>query len=121
MKDSYGREINYLRVSVTQRCNFRCAYCGAADPDARELSPGQFEIGRVISPEGNVEGSEGKYMYAYSELRYVQNRTLYFVSEYYQEGTIRMSTGNLFAVDVYDGHLYQAIAGSNNTYTLRDF
>ena len=81
----------------------------------------QFEIGRVISPEGNVEGSEGKYMYAYSELRYVQNRTLYFVSEYYQEGTIRMSTGNLFAVDVYDGHLYQAIAGSNNTYTLRDF
>ena len=81
----------------------------------------QFEIGRVISPEGNVEGSEGKYMYAYSELRYVQNRTLYFVSEYYQEATIRMSTGNIFAVDVYDGHLYQAIAGSNNTYTLRDF
>ena len=44
MKDSYGREINYLRISVTQRCNFRCAYCGAADPDARELSPGQFAL-----------------------------------------------------------------------------
>ena len=44
MKDSYGREINYLRVSVTQRCNFRCAYCGAADPNARELSPGQFAL-----------------------------------------------------------------------------
>lgn len=81
----------------------------------------QFEIGRVTSPEGDVEGSDGKYMYAYSELRYVQNRTLYFISEYYHQGTIRMTTGNIFAVDVYDGHLYQAIAGSNNTYTLRDF
>lgn len=27
MKDSYGREINYLRLSVTDRCNFRCKYC----------------------------------------------------------------------------------------------
>ena len=42
MKDSFGREINYLRISVTQRCNFRCAYCGAARPDARELTPEQF-------------------------------------------------------------------------------
>ena len=42
MKDSFGREINYLRISVTQRCNFHCAYCGAAVPDARELTPEQF-------------------------------------------------------------------------------
>lgn len=27
MKDGYGREINYLRLSVTDRCNFRCQYC----------------------------------------------------------------------------------------------
>ena len=27
MKDSYRREINYLRVSVTDRCNLRCVYC----------------------------------------------------------------------------------------------
>ncbi|MBA3470578.1 MAG: GTP 3',8-cyclase MoaA [Herpetosiphonaceae bacterium] len=25
--DSYGRRINYLRVSLTDRCNFRCFYC----------------------------------------------------------------------------------------------
>jgi len=25
--DSYNRSITYLRVSVTDRCNFRCAYC----------------------------------------------------------------------------------------------
>ena len=27
MFDSYNREINYLRVSVTDRCNLRCTYC----------------------------------------------------------------------------------------------
>jgi cyclic pyranopterin phosphate synthase len=27
MIDSYGRTIDYLRISVTDRCNFRCVYC----------------------------------------------------------------------------------------------
>jgi cyclic pyranopterin phosphate synthase len=27
MKDSFGREINYLRISVTEGCNQRCVYC----------------------------------------------------------------------------------------------
>jgi len=27
IEDSFGRRINYLRVSVTDRCNLRCIYC----------------------------------------------------------------------------------------------
>ena len=27
MKDKFGREIDYLRVSVTDKCNLRCIYC----------------------------------------------------------------------------------------------
>ncbi|EMB1202680.1 GTP 3',8-cyclase MoaA [Campylobacter coli] len=27
LTDQFGRKINYLRISVTQRCNFRCLYC----------------------------------------------------------------------------------------------
>ncbi len=27
MRDQYGRSIEYLRISVTDRCNFRCVYC----------------------------------------------------------------------------------------------
>ena len=27
MKDQFGREINYARISVTDRCNLRCRYC----------------------------------------------------------------------------------------------
>ena len=31
MTDSYGREINYLRISVTDLCDLRCRYCMPAD------------------------------------------------------------------------------------------
>ncbi len=27
MKDKFGREIDYMRISVTDRCNLRCRYC----------------------------------------------------------------------------------------------
>ena len=27
MLDQFGREISYLRISVTDRCNLRCRYC----------------------------------------------------------------------------------------------
>jgi len=29
--DPFGRHISYLRVSVTDRCDFRCVYCMAED------------------------------------------------------------------------------------------
>ncbi len=29
--DSYGREISYFRISLTDRCNFRCIYCSPSD------------------------------------------------------------------------------------------
>jgi cyclic pyranopterin phosphate synthase len=44
MLDSYGREINYLRVSVTDRCNFRCLYC---KPSPNHKKPVPFE--KIIS------------------------------------------------------------------------
>lgn len=31
MRDLYGRRINYLRLSVTDRCNMRCFYCMPAE------------------------------------------------------------------------------------------
>ena len=31
MIDPFGRAITYLRVSVTDRCDFRCTYCMAED------------------------------------------------------------------------------------------
>ena len=36
MKDLQGRDINYMRISVTDRCNLRCKYCM---PNSIELIP----------------------------------------------------------------------------------
>src|SRR4030088_75218 len=42
MIDPFGRHISYLRVSVTDRCDFRCVYCMSEDmtflPNAETLS-----------------------------------------------------------------------------------
>jgi GTP 3',8-cyclase len=51
MIDPFGRHISYLRVSVTDRCDFRCVYCMAEDmtflPKAEVLT--LEEIDRVAS------------------------------------------------------------------------
>jgi len=45
--DPFGRSVNYLRVSVTDRCDFRCVYCMAEDmtflPKADLLSLEELE------------------------------------------------------------------------------
>jgi|SRR5579875_1027397 len=33
LTDKFGRSITDLRISVTDRCNFRCVYCRSADPE----------------------------------------------------------------------------------------
>ena len=56
LTDSYGRQITYLRVSVTDRCNFRCRYCMPADgvsPQLRHADVLSYEeslrlIGRFV-------------------------------------------------------------------------
>ena len=45
MLDSYGRVIDYLRIAVTDRCNFRCSYC--MPPEGVPL----LEHGEVLSYE----------------------------------------------------------------------
>ncbi len=51
LQDAFGRRFEYLRLSLTQRCNFRCTYClpnGYRKPAgcAPELTPD--EIGRAV-------------------------------------------------------------------------
>ncbi len=51
--DSFGRHVTYLRLSVTDRCDFRCVYCMAEDmtflPRAQVLSLEEIErIARIF-------------------------------------------------------------------------
>lgn len=49
MKDSFGREIEYLRVSVTERCNLNCVYCGKTDCSKKESELSADEIVAIAS------------------------------------------------------------------------
>lgn len=42
MRDHYGREINYLRLSITDRCNLRCLYCMPSGMPAPKLPMGEL-------------------------------------------------------------------------------
>src|SRR5262252_8110078 len=57
-KDQFGRAIEYLRISVTDRCNFRCVYCMPAEgmpwlPKSEILSYEEIaEVVRQLAPLG---------------------------------------------------------------------
>ncbi len=56
MKDSHGRVIDYLRISLTDRCNFRCVYCM---PESGVCSMGHDEILRIEEIERLVRVAAG--------------------------------------------------------------
>ena len=39
LKDKYGREINYIRFSVTKKCNLNCFYCHKEGIEKIALNP----------------------------------------------------------------------------------
>ena len=57
-KDQFGREINYLRISVIDHCNLRCVYCMPVNglrflPSQELLTPKEIaEVARVAVSVG---------------------------------------------------------------------
>lgn len=47
--DASGRRITYLRLSLTDRCNFRCSYCAPQGPDRCEDALGRAELARLVA------------------------------------------------------------------------
>ncbi len=53
MIDGIGRDINYLRISLTKRCNLNCSYCGAQCEKDDELTADEIvKIVRVFASLG---------------------------------------------------------------------
>jgi GTP 3',8-cyclase len=58
LTDKFGRQITDLRISVTDRCNFRCVYCRSANPEnhvpsAHLLTWDEYErLARIMVPMG---------------------------------------------------------------------
>jgi cyclic pyranopterin phosphate synthase len=56
--DRYGRTLNYLRVSVTDRCNHRCTYCAPSEDEFARKKRSEIldfhEIARVVRLMANL-------------------------------------------------------------------
>jgi len=66
-KDSLGRPISDLRISVTDRCNFRCPYCmpkEAFGPDHPEVAAMLNNLAQIYSLEGRYADVEPLYVRA---------------------------------------------------------
>lgn len=48
LQDAQGRHIRYLRVSLTDRCNFRCTYCSPAEEEPPEGLLSRAELARLF-------------------------------------------------------------------------
>ncbi len=47
--DAQGRHIQYLRLSLTDRCNFRCSYCSVSNYEDGDRILSRPEIRRVVA------------------------------------------------------------------------
>ena len=49
LADAQGRAITYLRLSLTDRCNFRCSYCAPLGLEQHEDPLSRDEVARLVS------------------------------------------------------------------------
>lgn len=48
VQDTFGRVVDYLRISVTDRCNERCLYCMPEGYKGWELKPDHLTAGEIV-------------------------------------------------------------------------
>ena len=48
MNDFFGRQVDYLRISITDRCNERCVYCMPEGYQGWERRPDHLTAGEII-------------------------------------------------------------------------
>ncbi len=60
LTDEFGRQINYLRISITDRCNLRCRYCRPeSGPPESDPSPSAddaelLDLVRIVHEETGI-------------------------------------------------------------------
>lgn len=104
MIDNYGRKINYLRVSLTDKCNLRCIYCmPEICPRSNEENSPQLKINDVIKIVNAVSmlGIE-KIRYTGGEPLIVKNidRLIYETHKQAKIKDIAITTNGIFLEDI---------------------
>ena len=131
MKDRFGREISYLRISVTQRCNLNCVYCGKADCAKKEaeLDPASFytiakaftKCGirkiRVTGGEPLVRNDIGEIVRLLRSLSEIETLALTTNGVYLKQTAKELKAAGLDSVNISldstDGSTYRHLTGAD--------
>ena len=116
MQDRFGRTINYMRISVTDRCNLRCRYCmpdGITKCSMQEILTYE-EIVEIAGAAGGVE----TLVRSLKELPLTEQVTLTTNGVLLEEKLPALVEAGLDAVnislDTTDGAKYRQITGSDS-------
>ena len=138
MKDSFGREITYLRVSVTERCNLNCVYCGKADCGKKENELTPREIRTIASAfvacgirkirltggEPLVRGDIERIVEAIRDIPQLQTLTLTTNGVYLKQFAAALRRAGLDSVNISldstDGSTYRKLTGADVLHRVLD-
>ena len=54
LTDTFGRKIDYLRLSVTDRCDLRCAYCMTSGFDDYSIPDDWLSFEELVVASGRL-------------------------------------------------------------------
>lgn len=110
MKDKYNREINYIRVSITDRCNLRCRYCmpmeGVARTSHRQVLSFD-EIVRVLKSCVSIGIRDVKITGGEPLVRKDVPKLISMIKDIHGIGRVTLTTNGVFLYDKID-ELYKA-------------
>ena len=139
MYDQFQRQINYMRISLTDRCNLRCRYCRPSLPDfAQEGDALSYEeilrvcrlvivlgVGRFKITGGEPLLREGAaaFIGALKKLPGAEQVTLTTNGTYFARYAAQLRQAGLdcvnFSLDTLDGGAYARLTGGSLAQTLR--
>ncbi len=133
MFDKHNRKIDYLRLSVTDKCNFRCLYC-ASEKEFNSLNNNDLltykeflrivhlfcQLGiktvRITGGEPLIKKDIIDFIYKLSKINYIENLVMttngsllpQYVNQLYQVGIKRLN----ISLNTFDKERYRIITGN---------
>lgn len=105
MLDKYGRRINYMRVSVTDRCNLRCIYCmppeGIVKKDHEDIMRYE-DIAKVIKAASSLGINKIRFTGGEPLILKDIDKLIYYTGKIDSIKDIAITTNGIFLYDMVD-------------------
>lgn len=104
MIDKYGRNINYLRISLTDKCNLRCIYCMPSDVEFKDeyvnsiLSTDDYKF--IIKSMANVGITKLRFTGGEPTLHHGLNELIWFAKNECNIDDIAITTNGINLAEI---------------------